>query len=168
MQPEQIYDKLGCIVSNITATGIPRSPQWRQQPYPSLNQTQTQMARQTNRWTIIPISVDKLKASHLDTSVCQNVDHFFPAISLQYLNSIPWMVRRMDECTKWQQYPSASMSAEGKLSGYINMPFLCHSFQVLCKQMHRNLKMWWMDRRTGGRTIIFISINKLRVSHLDI
>ena len=67
-----------------------------------------------NRWTIIPTSIDKLRVSHLDISAYQNLDHFFLAICPQYPNSMPCMVRRMEEYMKWQQYPSASMSPEGK------------------------------------------------------
>ena len=93
----------------------PVSPQWWQQPSPCPTQTQT--AGWMNRWTTIPISVDKLKVSYLHTLACQNVDHFFQAICSQYPNSTPCMVRRMGKCTKWQQYPSASMSAKGKSSG---------------------------------------------------
>ena len=50
-----------------------------------------------------------------------NVDHFFQMICLRYPNLIPWMVGQIEEFMKWQQYPSASLSAEGKSSGYINM-----------------------------------------------
>ena len=45
------------------------------QPSPRPTQTQTQMARQANRWVIIPISVYKVKVSHMVTSACQNVDN---------------------------------------------------------------------------------------------
>ena len=48
---------------------------------------------------------------------------------------------------KWQQYPSASISA-----GYISMPNLWHSFQEICQQMRRNLKMWWTNERTDNNT----------------
>ena len=69
-----------------------------------------------------------LSVSHLDTSACQIVGHFFQALCMQYTNPSPWMVGRTDERMKWQQYPSASMLAKGKSSGNIcisnSMPFL--------------------------------------------
>ena len=68
-----------------------------------------------------------LSVSHLDTSACQIVGHFFQALCMQYTNPSPWMVGRTDERMKWQQYPSASMLAKGKSSGNIcisnSMPF---------------------------------------------
>ena len=121
------------------------------------------MAGQTNRWTIIPIRVNTLKFRHLDTSACKNAYRFFQAFCLQYPNSIPGMVGRRDKCMKWQQYPLASMSAEGKSFECINMPILCHSFPVICQQMHRNLEC---RGRMDGRTIIPAAINKLRMSRL--
>ena len=95
--------------------------------------------------TMIPISAGKLRVSQTDTLECQNANFFFQRISLQCPNPSPWTVGCRDRCMKWQQYPSASMSAEGKSSSYTSMSNLCHSFQVICHQMHRNLKMWWMN-----------------------
>ena len=77
-----------------------------------------------------------LSVSHLDTSACQIVGHFFQALCMQYTNPSPWMVGRTDERMKWQQYPSASMLAKGKSSGNIwisnSMPFLPSDFVSKC------------------------------------
>ena len=93
-----------------------------------------------------------LSVSHLDTSACQIVGHFFQALCLQYTNPSPWMVGRTDERMKWQQYPSASMLAKGKSSGNIcisnSMPFLPSDLSAMCK----NLKMWLTDLLTDKRT----------------
>ena len=41
---------------------------------------------------------------------------------------------------------------------------ICHSIQLICQKMQRNLKMWW----TNGRVeIIPRNISKVAVSHLD-
>ena len=175
------------------ATDIPK---WWQQPStsasPTQTQTRTQTAGQMHRWAIIPISIDKLKASHLDTSACQNIDFsskrfarntktqahrqldgwmnawndnndnkssgyismpnvdlFFQMICLQYSNSIPRMVREMDECMKWQQYPSASTSSKGKSSGYINMPiFMLSLLSDLSANVQKPEKV--VNERTDG------------------
>ena len=89
---------------------------------------------QTDRWTDRQTNNNihkhpwMLSVSHLDTSACQIVGHFFQALCMQYTNPSPWMVGRTDERMKWQQYPSASMLAKGKSSGNIcisnSMPFL--------------------------------------------
>ena len=120
---------------------------------------------QTDRWTDRQTNNNihkhpwMLSVSHLDTSACQIVGHFFQALCMQYTNPSPWMVGRTDERMKWQQYPSASMLAKGKSSGNICISTLCHSFPVTCQQMCKNLKMWLtdlltdkrMDRRTDKR-----------------
>ena len=78
---------------------------------------------QTDRWTDRQTNNNihkhpwMLNVSHLDTSACQIVGHFFQALCMQYTNPSPWMVGRTDERMKWQQYPSASMLAKGKSSG---------------------------------------------------
>ena len=102
---------------------------------------------QTDRWTDRQTNNNihkhpwMLSVSHLDTSACQIVGHFFQALCMQYTNPSPWMVGRTDERMKWQQYPSASMLAKGKSSGNIcisnSMPFLPY---------------WRTNGRTDGRT----------------
>ena len=89
---------------------------------------------QTDRWTDRQTNNNihkhpwMLRVSHLDTSACQIVGHFFQVLCMQYTNPSPWMVGRTHERMKWQQYPSASMLAKGKSSGNIcvsnSMPFL--------------------------------------------
>ena len=136
------------------ATDIPRIHNWWQQPSPnndyiimsnfmpfvpsdlSANAQPPENAvnEQTDRWTDRHTNNNihkhpwMLSVSHLDTSACQIVGHFFQALCMQYTNPSPWMVGRTDECMKWQQYPSASMLAKGKSSGNIcisnSMPFL--------------------------------------------
>ena len=51
--------------------------------------------------------------SHLDTWACQFVGHFIQAICPQCTKPSPWTVGHMDECMTWQEYPLASMLAEG-------------------------------------------------------
>ena len=112
---------------------------------------------QTDRWTDRQTNNNihkhpwMLSVSHLDTSACQIVGHFFQALCMQYTNPSPWMVGRTDERMKWQQYPSASMFAKGKSSGNAFLT-LCHSFPVTCQQMCKNLKMWLTDLLTDKRT----------------
>ena len=55
----------------------------------------------------------QLSISHLDTWACQFVAHFFQAICPQCTKPSPWTVGHMDECMTWQEYPLASMLAEG-------------------------------------------------------
>ena len=55
--------------------------------------------RQTDGQSIIPISMNKLRLSHLDTSACQNVDFFFQEICPQYQNLSSWTVWRTDRQT---------------------------------------------------------------------
>ena len=103
---------------------------------------------QTDRWTDRQTNNNihkhpwMLSVSHLDTSACQIVGHFFQALCMQYTNPSPWMVGRTDERMKWQQYPSASMLAKGKSSGNIcisnSMPFLPSDLSANVQ----NLKMW--------------------------
>ena len=136
------------------ATDIPRIHNWWQQPSPnndyiimsnfmpfvpsdlSANAQPPENAvnEQTDRWTDRQTNNNihkhpwMLSVSHLDTSACQIVGHFFQALCMQYTNPSPWMVGRTDERMKWQQYPSASMLAKGKSSGNIcisnSIPFL--------------------------------------------
>ena len=65
-----------------------------------------------------------------------------------------------------QQYPSASMSAEGKSSGYTNMSFL---MPFLPSDLLANAQKpeSVVNGRTGGRPIIPISVDKLILRHLD-
>ena len=97
---------------------------------PNPNLRKNAVNEQTDRWTNNNIHKHPwmLSVSHLDTSACQIVGHFFQALCMQYTNPSPWMVGRTDERMKWQQYPSASMLAKGKSSGNIcisnSMPFL--------------------------------------------
>ena len=85
--------------------------------------------KQTDGGTMIPINMDKLWVSYLDTSAWQNVEFFLQEMSQQPKNPSSWTAERTDERMKWQQYPSASMSAEGMLSGYISMPNFIPLFQ---------------------------------------
>ena len=184
------------------ATDIPK---WWQQPSASASPTQTwtQMARQMNRWAIIPISIDKLKASHLDTSACQNIDFSSKRFVLNSKTQAHgqldgWMNAWNDNNSHWYW-----CSMGNKSSGYISMPnvdlflqmickcntqtqshgwsdkwmnawndnnthqhqrrprvnhldtstcqFLCYPFKVICQQMCKNLKKWWMNGRTDGQ-----------------
>ena len=136
------------------ATDIPRIHNWWQQPSPNndyiimsnfmpfvpsdlsanAQPPENALNEQTDRWTDRQTNNNihkhpwMLSVSHLDTSACQIVGHFFQALCMQYTNPSPWMVGRTDERMKWQQYPSASMLAKGKSSGNIcisnSMPFL--------------------------------------------
>ena len=96
-----------------------------------------------------------LSVSHLDTSACQIVGHFFQALCMQYTDPSPWMVGRMDERMKWQQYPSASMLAKGKSSGNIcisnSMPFLPSDLSANV-QKPENVVNRPIDRQTDGQT----------------
>ena len=96
-----------------------------------------------------------LSVSHLDTSACQIVGHFFQALCMQYINPSPWMVGRTDERMKWQQYPSASMLAKGKSSGNIcisnSMPFLPSDLSANV-QKPENVVNRPIDGQTYGQT----------------
>ena len=116
---------------------------------------------QTDRWTDRQTNNNihkhpwMLSVSHLDTSACQIVGHFFQALCMQYTNPSPWMVGRTDEHMKWQQYPSASMLAKGKSSGNIcisnSMPFLPSDLSANV-QKPENVVNRPIDGQTDGRT----------------
>ena len=116
---------------------------------------------QTDRWTDRQTNNNihkhpwMLSVSHLDTSACQIVGHFFQALCMQYTNPSPWMVGRTDERMKWQQYPSASMLAKGKSSGNIcisnSMPFLPSDLSANV-QKPENVVNRPSDGQTDGRT----------------
>ena len=124
---------------------------------PPENAVNEQMDRWTDRLTNNNIHKHPwmLSVSHLDTSACQIVGHFFQALCMQYTNSSPWMVGRIDECMKWQQYPSASMLAKGKSSGNIcisnSMPFLPSDLSANV-QKPENVVNRPIDGQTDGRT----------------
>ena len=162
------------------ATDIPRIHKWWQQPSPnndyiimsnfmpfvpsdlSANAQPPENAvnEQTDRWTDRQTNNNihkhpwRLSVSHLDTSACQIVGHFFQALCMQYTNPSPWMVGRTDERMKWQQYPSASMLAKGKSSGNIcisnSMPFLPSDLSANV-QKSENVTDKRTDRRTDKR-----------------
>ena len=116
---------------------------------------------QTDRWTDRQTNNNihkhpwMLSVSHLDTSACQIVGHFFQALCMQYTNPSPWMVGRTDERMKWQQYPSASMWAKGKSSGNIcisnSMPFLPSDLSANV-QKPENVVNRPIDGQTDGQT----------------
>ena len=116
---------------------------------------------QTDRWTDRQTNNNihkhpwMLSVSHLDTSACQIVGHFFQALCMQYTNPSPWMVGRTDERMKWQQYPSASMLAKGKSSGNIcisnSMPFLPSDLSAYV-QKPENVVNRPIDGQTDGQT----------------
>ena len=163
------------------ATDIPRIHNWWQQPSPnndyiimsnfmpfvpsdlSANAQPPENAvnEQTDRWTDRQTNNNihkhpwMLSVSHLDTSACQIVGHFFQALCMQYTNPSPWMVGRTDERMKWQQYPSASMLAKGKSSGNIcisnSMPFLPSDLSANV-QKPENVVNRPIDGQTDGQT----------------
>ena len=163
------------------ATDIPRIHKWCQQPSPnndyiimsnfmpfvpsdlSANAQPPENAvnEQTDRWTDRQTNNNihkhpwMLSVSHLDTSACQIVGHFFQALCMQYTNPSPWMVGRTDERVKWQQYPSASMLAKGKSSGNIcisnSMPFLPSDLSANV-QKPENVVNRPIDGQTDGQT----------------
>ena len=111
---------------------------------------------QTDRWTDRQTNNNihkhpwMLSVSHLDTSACQIVGHFFQALCMQYTNPSPWMAGRTDERMKWQQYPLASMMAKGKSSGNIcisnSMPFLPSDLSANVQQDRR----WNADKPSAA------------------
>ena len=48
----------------------------------------TPQPKWTNRQTTIPENISKQRVSHLDTSISQNINHFFQAICLQYQTQV--------------------------------------------------------------------------------
>ena len=116
---------------------------------------------QTDRWTDRQTNNNihkhpwMLSVSHLDTSACQIVGHFFQALCMHYTNPSPWMVGRTDERMKWQQYPSASMLPKGKSSGNIcisnSMPFLPSDLSANV-QKPENVVNRPIDGQTDGQT----------------
>ena len=138
----------------VKAIDIPRIPWWWEQaspgnvwqPSPNQTQIQTQMAGPMDWRIVIYISVNKRRVTHLDTSTYQNVDFL-----TSNLTATP-KLKPTDERMKWQQYPSASMWAEGKSSEYISMqnfmPFLpC----ALSANEHKPEKAV-NERTDGGQT----------------
>ena len=124
---------------------------------PNPNLRKNAVNEQTDRWTNNNIHKHPwmLSVSHLDTSACQIVGHFFQALCMQYTNPSPWMVGRTDERMKWQQYPSASMLAKGKSSGNIcisnSMPFLSSDLSANV-QKPENVVNRPIDGQTDGQT----------------
>ena len=116
---------------------------------------------ETDRWTDRQTNNNihkhpwMLSVSHLDTSACQIVGHFFQALCMQYTNPSPWMVGRTDKRMKWQQYPWASMLAKGKSSGNIcisnSMPFLPSDLSANV-QKPENVVNRPIDGQTDGQT----------------
>ena len=101
---------------------------------------------QTDRWTDRQTNNNihkhpwMLSVSHLDTSACQIVGHFFQALCMQYTNPSPWM---------------ASMLAKGKSSGNIcisnSMPFLPSDLSANV-QKPENVVNRPIDGQTDGQT----------------
>ena len=85
-----------------------------------------------------------LSVSHLDTSACQIVGHFFQALCMQYTNPSPWMVGRTNA---WNDNNTHRHQCWPRVSHLETSAFLtlCHSFLVTCQQMCKNLKMWLTD-----------------------
>ena len=107
-----------------------------------------------NKWTdgqkIIPISINKLRLSRLDTSACQNDDVFVQEICPQYQNPSPRTVERKDERIKSKQYPSALMLPRLRYLNTSACQIVCHFLQVICQQMCRNLKKVVNERADEG------------------
>ena len=78
-----------------------------------------------------------LSVSHLDTSACQIVGHFFQALCMQWNDN---------NTHRHQCWPRVSHL---ETSAFLT---LCHSFPVTCQQMCKNLKMWLTDLLTDKRT----------------
>ena len=74
-----------------------------------------------------------LSVSHLDTSACQIVGHFFQALCMQYTNPSPWMVGRTDERMKWQQYPLNLVQEENVIR---------NENSKMSKKSHHFLTLW--------------------------
>ena len=103
--------------------------------------------------TVTLISVDAAKRiSRLDTWACQIVGHFFQAIRPHYPKPSPRTVGWTDERMKLQwRYSSASMSADGKPSGYT----MQHgkSYAIPSKWLvSKCTETWKCGERTGGQT----------------
>ena len=150
------------------ATDIPRIHKWWQQPSPnndyimsnfmpfvpsdlSANAQPPENAvnEQTDRWT------DRQTNNNIHKHPWMLSVSFFQALCMQYTNPSPWMVGRMDERMKWQQYPSASMLAKGKSSGNIcisnSMPFLPSDLSANV-QKPENVVNRPIDGQTDGQT----------------
>ena len=113
----------------------------------------TQMDRWTDRQTNNNIHKHPWMpcVSHLDTSACQIVGHFFQALCMQYTNPSPWMVGRTNA---WNDNNTHRHQCWPRVSHLETSAFLtpCHSFPVTCQQMCKNLKMWLTDLLTDKRT----------------
>ena len=92
-----------------------------------------------------------LSVSHLDTSACQIVGHFFQALCMQYTNPSPWMVGRTDERMKWQQYPLAKGKSSGNICISNSMPFLPSDLSANV-QKPENVVNRPIDGQTDGQT----------------
>ena len=145
----------------VMATHIHHIPQWWQQPspIPTQTQTQTQTAGRMNRskiipistenwkcgeWTggrtMIPISMSKLRISHLDTPACQNIDFFF------HLSAIPkskLTENLMDGRTHKIKtiFIGINVCRGWVIWIYHHAKFYDISSKF-CQHMYRNLKMW--------------------------
>ena len=159
------------------ATDIPRIHKWWQQPAPnndyimsnfmpfvpsdlSANAQPPENAvnEQTDRWTDRQTNNNihkhpwMLSVSHLDTSACQIVGHFFQALCMQYTNQAHgWLDGRTNA---WNDNNTHRHQCWPRVSHLETSAFLtlCHSFPVTCQQMCKNLKMWLTDLLTDKRT----------------
>ena len=144
------------------ATDIPRIHKWWQQPSPnndyiimsnfmpfvpsdlSANAQPPENAvnEQTDRWTDRQTNNNihkhpwMLSVSHLDTSACQIVGHFFQALCMQYTNPSPWMVGRKwsDDPAKWSIRSIETAAIDHRSEGKLKIDHL---------QIFYNCKMNW-------------------------
>ena len=109
---------------------------------------------QTDRWTDRQTNNNihkhpwMLSVSHLDTSACQIVGHFFQALCMQ---AHGWLDGRTNA---WNDNNTHRHQCWPRVSHLETSAFLtlCHSFPVTCQQMCKNLKMWLTDLLTDKRT----------------
>ena len=114
---------------------------------------------QTDRWTDRQTNNNihkhpwMLSVSHLDTSACQIVGHFFQALCMR--NTQTQAHGWLDGWTNaWNDNNTHRHQCWPRVSHLETSAFLtlCHSFPVTCQQMCKNLKMWLTDLLTDKRT----------------
>ena len=97
--------------------------------------------------SVISISVNKRRVTHLDTSAFQNVDFL-----TSYLSATP-KPKPTDSWTDGRTHEMTTIPIGidvGRVS-HLNTSackISCHSFHVLCQQVSINLKMQWTNGRT--------------------
>ena len=112
---------------------------------PQPQQTQTQVTGRVDRRTIIPISVNKLSVSHLDTSACQNGDFFFQPIFRKTKTQVHRQLDRRTNAWNDNNTPRHRCRTMVSHPATSYCKILCHPYHLWANAQKPKM------RRTNGR-----------------